>query len=345
VTRFGGLEEVLGFSLAEVEADVSWYESRVHPDDLPLAWAGARAALESGGPGYSNVYRFLHRDGHYVTVADRSRILRDDTGRAVRVLGGVSYISERRRLEVERAVLLERERTARRIAEAATRARDEILSVVSHDLQSAISVMGMCATALAESLPSPSPSVGEILGAMHRSADWMHRLVRNLVEAASIDAGFLTLDRGAVDPRSVLQQTRELCLAKARERGVALEVQAPTGLPAADADADRLLQALTNLVSNALSYTERGGRVTLSADTDPLGIRFTVADTGVGIASEDLPHIFDRFWRKRRQSGQWGTGLGLSIVRGIVEAHGGEVWAESTPGEGSRFSFTIPTVS
>jgi signal transduction histidine kinase len=101
---------------------------------------------------------------------------------------------------------------------------------------------------------------------------------------------------------------------------------------------------LGNLVTNSLRFTEPGGHVTLQAEPDPTGVRFVVEDTGGGIAPEDLPHVFDRFWQ-RQQGGGHGSGLGLSIVRGIVDAHAGQVMVESTPGKGSRFSLTLPTAN
>jgi PAS domain S-box-containing protein len=340
---FGGTGEIFGFRLEEVRAEVGWYEGRIHPDDRSGCWEGVRLAFQNGAPGYSNVYRFLHRDGRYVSVADRSRIVRDETGRPIRVLGGVSDISERLRLERERAVLFDRERTARAVAEEATHARDDLLAVVSHDLQSSISVMAICGTALSETLTSASEGVREIIGVLQRSVEWMHRLVRNLVDASSIEAGFLSLERQTADPLRLLDQVRDLYAAGARESGIALEVRAPANLSAVRADPERLVQALANLVTNAVHYTERGGRVTLCAERDPAGIRFAVEDTGVGIAAEDLPHIFDRFWWKHRLRGQRGTGLGLAIARGIVEAHGARLDVQSERGQGSRFSFVIST--
>jgi signal transduction histidine kinase len=132
--------------------------------------------------------------------------------------------------------------------------------------------------------------------------------------------------------------------ARAESAGVALQVRAAADLPTVSADAGRVLQALSNLVTNALKFTGAGGRVTLSAEPDGADVRFAVEDTGTGISAEDLPHVFDRFWHKRRVA-QPGSGLGLPIVRGIVEAHGGQVGVESTPGQGSRFSFTVPSAS
>jgi signal transduction histidine kinase len=127
---------------------------------------------------------------------------------------------------------------------------------------------------------------------------------------------------------------------------VALALQVPPGLPTVRADPERLLQALGNLVANALKFARDGGRITLRAEQRPTGVRLSVQDTGAGIAADDLPHVFDRYWQKRRAGGgKRGTGLGLAIVRGIVEAHGGTVDVESTPGEGSEFSFTIPALN
>jgi signal transduction histidine kinase len=118
-------------------------------------------------------------------------------------------------------------------------------------------------------------------------------------------------------------------------------MRAAPDLPAVLADAGRVLQVLANLVGNALRHTTTGGRVTLLAERDPKGVRFAVKDSGAGIAGEELPHLFDRFWHKR-QAAQRGSGLGLPIVRGIVEAHGGTIDVRSAAGEGTWFSFTIP---
>lgn len=126
----------------------------------------------------------------------------------------------------------------------------------------------------------------------------------------------------------------------ARERGVHLEVDAPADLEVW-ADRHRVLQLLSNLVTNALRCTEAGGHVRVSARRDGDDVRLSVSDTGSGIADEDLPYVFDRFWQ-RHASTRGSAGLGLTIARGIAEAHGGRIWVESRPGEGSTFHVTIP---
>lgn len=340
---FGGMKEVLGFSLDEVSPDLAWYQSRVHPDDLAQAWQTAREALEGEARGYTNMYRFRHRDGHYVHVADRSRIVRDEAGRAIRVLGGVSDISARLRLESERAELLLRERRARAAAEDATRHRDDVLAVVSHDLRNPLAAISICASAVAQSL-DPSFEGAHMLASIKHAADSTERLIRDLMDVASIEAGRLAVDPHAEAPASMLEQAAEMFAAMASARGVVLETRTTPDLPAVRADAERVLQGLANLVTNSLRFTEPGGHITLRAEPDPAGVRFAVEDTGSGIASEDLAHVFDRFWQ-RQQGGGRGSGLGLAIVRGIVDAHGGQVRVESTPGKGSRFSFTLPAAN
>jgi PAS domain S-box-containing protein len=342
---FGGMEEVVGFRLDEVTPDAAWYESRMHPDDLVATWQSARAALESGARGYTNVYRFRHRDGHYVHLADRSRIVRDEAGRAIRVLGGVSDISERLRLETERTELLQREHEARTAAEAATRARDDMLGIVSHDLRNPLAAIGLCASALSQSIEPNSESVHRMLASIKHSADSTDRLIEDLLDVSSIEAGRLALEPHAEAPSDLLAQATDMFATTASQRGVALETQATPNLPPVRADAERVIQGLANLLTNSLKFTPRGGHITLRAEPDPTGVRFAVEDTGVGIAAEDLPHVFDRFWQKHREGGERGTGLGLAIVRGIVDAHGGQIRVESTPGKGSRFSFTLPAAN
>jgi two-component system sensor histidine kinase ResE len=181
-----------------------------------------------------------------------------------------------------------------------------------------------------------------LLHSIQQSAASLDRLITDLLDIAMIEAGHLAVELHEVPPSAILAQAAEMFAPLAAAKGVTLEALALPNLPTVELDAVRIAQALSNLVTNAPKFTDWGGRITLAATLDPDGVCFSVADTGVGIVAENLPHVFDRFWEKRRYRGQRGTGLGLAIVRGIVEAHRGKVVAESVPGEGSRFSFTVP---
>jgi signal transduction histidine kinase len=125
--------------------------------------------------------------------------------------------------------------------------------------------------------------------------------------------------------------------------GIALEVSAAPSLPQVLADRERIAQVFSNLLGNAIEFTPEGGRVQMTALTSEGGVTFAVEDTGSGIATEDLPHVFDRFWQTQKKS-HGGTGLGLSIAKAMVEAHGGSIGVESTLGAGERLYFTLPGV-
>ena len=231
----------------------------------------------------------------------------------------------------------------------ATRGRDEVLGVVSHDLRNPLSTINMCAGALLDPEPPSTEGVRSMAEIIQRSADWMQRIIRDLLDVTSIEAGRLALDRHPVGVSAVLDTVRELMIVQARDAGIELVVREPAALmPAIEADHERVVQVLLNLIGNAVKFTPAGGRVGVRADvvgadgprSEPL-VRFSVSDTGPGISAEHLTHIFDRYWQVRTQ-GRAGAGLGLAIAKGIVEAHDGTIGVTSTVGEGTTFSFTIP---
>lgn len=250
------------------------------------------------------------------------------------------YAIERQRLRLEQATLIER-------AQRATRARDEILRIVSHDLRNPLSAITMCATSLVVSPELDAESVAETGRTIQHAAEWTNRLIQDLLDVANIEAGRLPLEREPVTVEVILTNAREVFAPIARDAGVTFTICEPERARVS-ADRERIVQALLNLLGNAVKFTPRGGGVTLDAKAEesPGGarvIRFGVRDTGSGIAPEHVPRVFDRYWQVR-QNQRGSAGLGLAIVKGIVEAHGGTVRAESTLGAGSTFSFTLPVV-
>jgi two-component system sensor histidine kinase BaeS len=177
----------------------------------------------------------------------------------------------------------------------------------------------------------------------------LQRLVEDLRLLSLADAGQLELIRSDVDIEHLLQDVAEGAQAIARDKGLTLRVDVPPTLPGPDeriiidGDADRLRQVVGNLMSNALRYTPAGGTVTLSARATEHGACISVADTGPGIPSEDIPHVFDRFYRgdTARDRASGGSGLGLAIARALVEAHGGTIEVESDVGHGARFTVCV----
>lgn len=232
-----------------------------------------------------------------------------------------------------------------RRSQQAIRARDDVLGVVSHDLRNPLAVISMCATSLANTGFGDAARNIEAVHTIQESARWAQRLIQDLLDVAAIEAGGLSLVRREEDP--VLLMTRAALSFEdlAASQDVTLVTELPDELPTIVCDADRLLQALGNLIGNALKFTPPGGEIRMYAETDGDGVRLSVADNGPGIPEEDVPHIFDRFWTARHNSRVRGTGMGLAIVRGIVEAHGGRAWVERNSRGGATFSLRLPAAA
>ncbi|MCU0619461.1 MAG: HAMP domain-containing histidine kinase, partial [Gemmatimonadaceae bacterium] len=229
-----------------------------------------------------------------------------------------------------------------RVAQDATHARDRVLGVVSHDLRQPLAAVAMCARVLRDAPPAAPAQVREMLGTVHDATELMQRMIQDLLDIASIESGRLAVERAAVDPVALAERAVSLATAEAEGRGVALVLDVARPPAVAALDGERMLQVLGNLLANAIKYTERGGRVTVEVGGDGDEVAFAVHDTGAGIPGDDLPHIFDLYWHARRTARRRGSGYGLAIVRGIVEAHGGTVQAESELGRGSRFAIRLP---
>ena len=248
-------------------------------------------------------------------------------------------ITEQKKAEVERERLLALERRARAEAERATRARDEVLAIVAHDLRSPIhTVLGaaaMLARPLAEELRQRHVEI------VQRSVKAMDRLIADLLDVARIEAGTLSIRPAPLDVRALVDETLEPFALPALARQIKLGFESAADIPSVTADRDRLGQVLSNLIGNALKFTPDGGRVSVRARSLEGPVQISVEDSGQGIAAEELPHVFDRFWQGDRAS-RSGAGLGLAICKGIVEAHGGRIWAESTLGRGTTFHITVP---
>jgi signal transduction histidine kinase len=228
-------------------------------------------------------------------------------------------------------------------ARRATSVRDEVLAVVSHDLRNPISAIAMCARILREAPPADAEEREKMLTAITEATVWMQRLIRDLLDVSAIEAGRLSVERRPVLLAGLIATATGMVSGEVEQRSITLVVEPPDDHLAVNVDASRIVQVITNLLGNAVKFTDAGGRVSLRTRTDSGSVVVvSVADTGIGIEPEALPHVFDRFWQARATPRR-GSGLGLAIARGIVEAHGGRIWAESERGRGSTFSFSIPT--
>jgi signal transduction histidine kinase len=231
---------------------------------------------------------------------------------------------------------LESEAAARR----ATAAGEELVEVVSHDLKNPLATISMTTGQLLDHLPvAPDDEDRRAVERIQRSADRMTRLIRDLLDLAKVEGGHLSIDSTPQSVDDLVADVVEALRAEAAAKSLHLEQSG--GHERARCDRERILQVLTNLVSNAIKFTPVGGSVRVQATRREHEVVVSVRDTGPGIPADQRARIFDRFWQAK-ETARLGTGLGLSIAKGLVERHGGHLWVDSEVGVGSTFSFTLP---
>jgi signal transduction histidine kinase len=228
-----------------------------------------------------------------------------------------------------------------REAKDAVRVRDGVLATVSHDLRSPLGAIELATTLLVQSCGAQPGARGQI-EAVRRSVDRMARLIDDLLDMASIDAGRLKLRASQEDARSVLEDVVESFAARASERRIELACECEQAQLPVVCDRSRIARVFENIIGNALKFCRAGERVVVHAARDGERIRVVVRDTGPGIRREDLPHIFEPYWSARDGTQRRGVGLGLFISKGIVEAHSGELAVDSEEGRGTTFTVTLP---
>ncbi len=252
--------------------------------------------------------------------------------------GYVRNISERVRKDAERERLVQH-------AQEATRAREQILAIVSHDLKNPLSAITMGAALLLKrgGAGLSETMVRRAAEAILRSVDRMDRLITDLLDVASLRAGQFAVERRVERVDTMFEEAVDLHRGHASERGIELSSQIDPSVPecCVDVDRHRILQVLSNLIGNAVKFCSPGASIDIRAWRKANEIQIAVADTGPGIPGDELPHLFEPYWTGVHDR-KLGTGLGLFISKGIVEAHGGKLWVDSVVGRGSTFIFSVP---
>ena len=317
---------VLGYEAEEWLKDPKFFEARVHPDDLERVLAAFDKLRRRELSDVRLEHRCRCADQRVIWVHSGAHS-EEENGKLL--FRGVTIdIDHLKRSE-------ERERNARAEAERAAAARDEVLSVVAHDLRNPLNTVQLACAALSE----PDLLARNVL-LIQRAIKQMHGLIDDLMDASSIRASRLRVSKTDFDAVQLLHDVAENFEADAAERSIELSVEADGAL-AVHGDQRRISQALSNLVNNALKFTDRNGSVTLRLRADALHVTFEVADTGRGIAPQDVDKVFDRAWQSD-ETAHLGSGMGLYIAKGVVEAHAGEIKVVSVLGQGSIFTFFIP---
>jgi PAS domain S-box-containing protein len=315
----------------------------IFPEDQPLLTTSVQRSLDRNEE-HRVEYRIKRPDGEMRWVEGRGRAFHDSNGTPQRMTGICADITERKQAEVEREALLTSERAARSAAEQANRMTDEFLSVVSHELRTPLSAILGYSQLLQMGMVDQA-EMEEAFAAIERNSQAQVQIIDDLLDMSRIISGKLRLNVQSISPAEVIEAALETVKPAADAKDVLIiKVLDPHAGPILG-DFDRLQQVMWNLVSNAVKFTPKGGRVQVSLERVNSHLEISVADTGCGIRADFLPHVFERFRQSEESTTRrhGGLGLGLSIVKQLVELHGGSVRVESAgENQGSTFVVCLP---
>jgi PAS domain S-box-containing protein len=315
----------------------------LHPDDRARHQGVVEQAARNGA-GYHSVFRIIRPDNQQlVWLEERSAVIKSEAGQPLKMLGVVQDITERKRWEQQLSELLQREQEARRVAEEANRLKLEFLAMVSHELRTPLtSIVGFASTLLAEDIVYDTVTQRTYFEVINQEAKKLTELVEQLLNLSSLQAGRLEITCRAHTLAEIVEWARPQL--QALTVGHVLTVTIPPGLPPVLVDRQRIAQVLTNLVGNAGKYSPLNTSIIVSAQEVGSYVQVSVSDEGAGISPEERTLVFEAFRkaRQQREGHRPGAGLGLAICKGIVEAHGGQIWIHDQSRPGTTISFTLP---
>lgn len=228
-------------------------------------------------------------------------------------------------------------------AERAVHIREEVLAIVSHDLKNPLATVSLSADVLNQEQPLAPTMVRDCGQRIQRAVKQMQSLISDLLDFAKMQSSTFALELSDESPNEIVLQVVDSFKELARQKEITVQVDLPTEIKRVACDQGRIVQVLSNLIGNSVKFTSKGGKITVSAKNQGQNLLMSVADTGPGMTPEQLPLVFDRFWQAENTK-KLGSGLGLSIAKGIITAHGGDIWVESKIGVGTTFFFTLPYV-
>jgi PAS domain S-box-containing protein len=315
---------LLGYS-AEQIIEPDFWAKHLHPDDRELVMNLFRSALAEGSDLVCN-----HR-----IVDSQGRDIWFHTGvSGERGVHGVT--PELHGFSVDVSDIKSAEEAARQ----ATQARDSLLAIVSHDLRTPLNMITLSAGLIGRALANleGSSQVFRHAATILRCAAQMDKLIAELLDLAQLDGGGLAIECKPTDAAALVRESVELLTPAATAKNLRLESRVASDL-IVNADRDRLLQVMSNLLGNAIKFTHEAGEIDVAVERVDSEAQFSITDNGPGIAAAELDHIWRRFWQAKREGG---IGLGLTIAKGLIDAHGGRIWVESQVGRGTTFFFTLP---
>lgn len=333
--------EILGYPSQDWYSDDFWVK-HIHPEDRDWVIQHCHESCLSLD-NYEFEYRMLAADGKVVWLNDIVNVVR--SGEVPKLLHGLMIdISDRKQAEQERQYLLECEQAARTTAEAANRMKDEFLAILSHELRTPLnSILGW--TQLLRNRKFDEKTTTDALATIERNTKALTQLIQDILDVSQIIRGKIRLNLQLLELLPIVQHAIETIQPTANAKKIAVEYESEPSIGVIVGDTNRLQQIIWNLLNNAVKFTPAGGKVTVKLQHLDSYVQIQVSDTGLGIAPEFLPHIFERFRQADSSTtrSHGGLGLGLAIVRHLVELHGGQVYATS-PGlhQGATFVVNLP---
>jgi PAS domain S-box-containing protein len=320
--------------------DFGWTKV-IHPDDIAAAMEEWTQALETGEL-YQQEIRYQKRDGNYSWHLVRGVPIKDEQGTIIKWFGTSTDIDDRKHLEAERNQFLQLEQAARAQAEAANRAKDEFVAMVSHDLRSPLNaILGW--VQLLQTRKFDEAHLTKTLATIERNARSQEKLLEDLLNISRILQGKLQLEVSQINLAVIVSAAIETAYPSANAKNIRLESKIDRSILPISADINRLLQVIGNLLANAIKFTPSGGKVEISLFRNGSHAQISVSDTGIGISPEFLPYVFERYHQGHSTHKQGGLGLGLAIARHLVELHGGSIEVASPGlGQGATFSIQLP---
>ena len=331
-------QEISGLILESNLAD-AWRRA-VHPDDRDRVVADLSAWIKQGQE-YSSEFRLVFNEAvRWINV--QSSPMFSDLGKLIGHVGTVRDVTDRKQAEEERGRLLH-EQVARQEAERANQMKDEFLAILSHELRTPLNaILGWSRLLRAKNFDQET--IDKALETIERNAKSQAQLIEDILDVSRILRGKLNLNLHPIRLESAIEMAIDSLRPLAEEKSIVIELTCSPDVGAVIGDPERLQQVVWNLLSNAIKFTPEEGKVEVRLESVGDGAQIQIIDSGIGIEPDFLPYVFDRFRQADSSTTRsyGGLGLGLAIVRHLVELHGGKVGAENNPGEGAKFTVSLP---
>jgi PAS domain S-box-containing protein len=346
------IEAILGYKPEQFLSESGFWTKHIHPDDTSRIFSELSHLFEKNT--HQHEYRFLHRDGYYVWIRDELRLVRDQEGNPVEIVGYFADISERKK--IEQIIKKQNEELAR-----ATRLKDEFLANMSHELRTPLNaILGMTEGLQDQVFGLINEEQLKALQTIEKSGSHLLALINDILDIAKIESGQIKLDLNPVSIDSLCQSSLTFIKQQALQKRIEIEIKQSLNLPDLLIDERRIRQVLINLLNNAVKFTPNEGKITLEVshqrgngqvEAEALSsqnyVQIAVIDTGIGISPENIKKLFQPFIQIDSDLNRQyqGTGLGLALVKRIVELHRGQVELTSEVGHGSCFTIKLPCIT